>query len=145
MQFTGAIFVRPPLNHDIAGRRQRKNSDIVEREVAQRPAGQSCFHPGAKKRLHGGAEFHQLERFFEKLQRAISSPFRYEIRRNPGRDHQDTRLRQNAAHFPKKRDRSGVWRIKVENDEFGPLFEGDPPRFRQRSYRMNAMVRRKFG
>ena len=37
-----------------------------------------------------------------------------------------------------------MWRIKIENDEFGLLFERGQPRFRQRSYRMNAMARREF-
>jgi hypothetical protein len=37
-----------------------------------------------------------------------------------------------------------MWRIKVENDEFGLLLEGGQPRFRQRPNRMYAMVRRKF-
>jgi hypothetical protein len=35
-------------------------------------------------------------------------------------------------------------RVEVENDEFGFLFEGGPPRFRQRSDRMKAMMRREF-
>src|SRR2546430_1971357 len=81
-----------------------------EREVAQGTTRYSCFHPRAEKRLHGRAEFHQLERFFEKLQRAISSTFRRQFRSNPGRDEQDTRLGQNTPHFAEERDRARMWR-----------------------------------
>ena len=144
VQFTGAAFVRPHLDRNIARRGEGQESNIVEREVAQCPTRHSCFHPRAEKRLHGRAEFHQLERFFEKLQRAISSAFRRQFRSNPGRDEQDTRLGQNTTHFAEERDRTRIWRVEVENDEFGFLFEGGPPRFRQRSDRMKAMMRREF-
>src|SRR5207248_9996903 len=100
--------------------------------------------PRAEKRLHGRAEFHQLERYFEKLQCAISSTFRHQFRSNPSRNEQDTRLGQNTAHFAEERDRARMWRGEVEKGELGVLFGGGPPRFRQRSDRMKAMMRREF-
>src|SRR5438270_5827533 len=133
VQFSGAAFVRPYLDHNIARRGEGKESNIVEREVAQCPTRHSGFHPRAKKCLHARAKFHQLERLFEKLQRAISSAFRRQFRSNPGRDEQNTRLRQNTPHFAEERDRAQMWWVEVENDEFGLLFEGGPPSFRQRS------------
>ena len=69
---------------------------------------------------------------------------RREFRRKPGRDEQDTCLGQNTPHFAEECDRARMWRIEVENDEFGFLFEGGPPRFRQGSDRMKAMMRREF-
>src|SRR4029077_18543950 len=58
LHFTGAAFVRPLLDHNIALRGEGQESNIVEREVAQCPTRHSCFHPWAEKRLHGRAEFH---------------------------------------------------------------------------------------
>src|SRR5262245_24443579 len=61
MQFAGPVFARPHFDKDFLGCRKRENSDIIKSEIAKCAARCSCFYPGTKQCLYGGAEFHELK------------------------------------------------------------------------------------
>ena len=131
MQFTGPVFTRSHFNKNVPGSGEREDTDIIKPEIAQCAARCSCFHPGTKQRLHGGAEFHELKWFFQKLQRAISSTLRDETGRGIGNERENTRFRQDAFHFAEKSDCAGKWGIEIQDDQFRLVLERKAPRLRQ--------------